>query len=156
MMPSSADTMESRLSAEQRLALVSGVYNRLNANTLEDGLLSSLYHPEAVFEDPFHRLEGLEAIEHYFARLYRSVHSIRFDYGRFWAADESDFLRWQMQFSHPAIAAGKTITVDGGTELHWQGDKVIQHHDFFDGASMLYNHLPLLGWALGKVRERLS
>ena len=39
--------------------------------------------------------------------------------------------------------------------LHWQDDKIIVHQDFFDGGAMLYEHLPVMGWAIRKLKERM-
>lgn len=152
----SASATVAGLTADQRRHLITDIYNRLDANSVGCGLLSELYHKDAVFHDPFHRIEGLDNINQYFTALYQSVESINFDYGHFWPAGHSDALRWTMTFSHPAIASGKQISVEGCTELKWQDGKVIHHRDLFDGADMLYNHLPLIGWTLGKIRERMA
>ena len=140
----------------QRLHAFTSVYDQLDREADHDALLASLYHPKAVFQDPFHRLEGLTAIQSYFSGMYQSVDQITFHYGQYWPSSEADFLRWSMVFCHPAIAAGKAIHVEGGTEFRWQDDWVIYHQDLFDGATMLYNHLPVLGWVLGKIRERMA
>lgn len=152
------------LSPADRHALITGIYDQLDADSVNSGLLAQLYHPDAVFHDPFHRVESLQQIQQYFSALYQSVEAIVFEYGQFWpgSSDDcdgdksADMLRWTMTFSHPAIASGKQIRVEGCTELHWQDGKVIHHRDLFDGADMLYNHLPLIGWALRKVRERMA
>jgi len=38
----------------------------------------------------------------------------------------------------------------------WQDNRVIRHHDLFDAGAMLYEHLPVMGWAIHKVKERLG
>ncbi len=51
-------------------------FNRLDSASLN--LLETIYHPDICFTDPAHTLEGLPALEQYFASLYENVRSIRF------------------------------------------------------------------------------
>jgi len=61
-----------------------------------------------------------------------------------------------MHYRHPSVGKGKEITLTGGTELVWQDNRVIRHHDLFDAGAMLYEHLPVMGWAIHKVKDRLG
>ena len=47
--------------------------------------------------------------------------------------------------------------VDGVTELHFAADgRVDSHLDYWDSGSQFYAHLPVLGWVVRKVRQRLQ
>lgn len=138
-----------------------GLYDHLNHKTLHSleathDRLSTVYHPSIVFVDPFHTLNGLDALSRYFFNMYRSVESIRFHYGHYWQGEEADFLRWTMHYRHPSVGKGKEITLTGGTELVWQDNRVIRHHDLFDAGAMLYEHLPVMGWAINTIKGRLA
>ena len=137
------------------------LYDQMNRDTMSSieasrERLATVYHPSVVFRDPFHTLNGLDELSRYFHQMYRAIESIHFHYGRYWHNDEADFLRWTMRYRHPAIAKGKEIELSGGTELVWQDNRVIQHTDLFDAGAMLYEHLPVMGWAIGKIRERMA
>ena len=138
-----------------------GLYDQMNRDTMHSVAasrekLATLYHPSVVFSDPFHTIHGLDELSRYFHQMYRSVESIHFHYGHYWRNEKADFLRWTMRYRHPAIARGQEIELGGGTELVWQDNRVISHTDLFDAGAMLYEHLPFIGWAIGKVKERMA
>lgn len=141
---------------QQRLDRFKHCYDQLSAETLSREFLSRVYHPDVEFIDPFHRIQGLDELTEYFRGMYRAIDHIHFDYGTALNSEHESSLCWLMSFAHPAIASGETIQVEGMTQLIWQEDRVIKHRDFFDGAEMIYNHLPLIGWTLAKVRQRMN
>jgi hypothetical protein len=139
----------------QRLQTLKDFYQQLNRSTLSRNALESLYAESAVLIDPFRQIDGLDELYLYFRHLYQSVEEIRFTYGPHISDDHYDFLHWQMDYRHPAIGKGKQISLRGGSSLQWQDGRIIRHEDFFDAGQMLYEHLPLLGYGIRKIRERL-
>jgi len=142
------------------------LYHQLNKHDTDRALLEVVYSNDIEFRDPFHHIEGLDNLSRYFKEMYANVEDIRFDFGSAWQhehlqnaqyqSQQQSFIRWQMSYRHPKINAGKTVTVDGGSELIWRDDKVIFHRDFFDAGQMLYEHLPVMGWAIRKLKERMA
>ena len=140
------------------------LYHKLNREQVNRDILASVYDEKIQFRDPFHQINGLESLTHYFINMYENVEHIEFEFGHSWLdsvdanthTKTSAFIRWQMRYQHPRINSGKTVQVDGGSELIWHNDKIIQHQDFFDGGQMLYEHLPLMGWAIRKLKERMQ
>ncbi|UTW49019.1 nuclear transport factor 2 family protein [Bacterioplanoides sp. SCSIO 12839] len=142
------------------------LYHKLNRGQVSHDILASVYDEKIQFRDPFHQVNGLESLTHYFINMYENVEHIEFEFGHSWLdsvdannhtnTKTSAFIRWQMRYQHPRINSGKTVQVDGGSELIWHNDKIIQHQDFFDGGQMLYEHLPLMGWAIRKLKERMQ
>jgi len=130
-------------------------YTDLNAETLQSGLLGELYDRNVVFVDPLHRIEGLPALQRYFEGLYRNVIDISFRYLTHWEGDGKAMLRWEMEFRHPKLHRGNPITVPGVTYLRFN-DKVTWHQDYFDSNQMIFDHLPILGSALGWLKGRLN
>jgi hypothetical protein len=62
-----------------------------------------------------------------------------------------------MRYRHPRLKAGKhDIKVDGVTLLRWENNLVVQHQDIFDAGSLLYEHLPVIGWLIHKLKERMA
>jgi hypothetical protein len=118
--------------------------------------LATLYSEDVVFTDPLHQIRGLHALQPYFAQLYANVSRLQFDfYGFDEVSPGSGYLRWTMSYSHPRLAKGRLIRVDGCSHLLWR-DKVYQHRDYFDAGAMLYEHLPLMGRVIAWLKRRLA
>ena len=119
-------------------------------------LLDSLYSKDIVFTDPLHNIQGLTALQRYFADLYSNVSQLRFDfYGFDQVAEGEGYLRWKMSFCHPRLANGTLIRVEGCSHLMWR-DKVYHHRDYFDAGALLYENLPLMGTAIRWLKGRLA
>lgn len=136
------------------------LYQHLDKSTVNKHTLSEVYADNVQFIDPFHRINGIDRLSMYFEGLYQNIDDISFTFGHCWLHQEhSDghaFIRWQMQFSHPRIKAGEKISVDGGSELIWQNHKIIQHQDLFDAGQMIYEHLPVLGWVIRRIKGNMQ
>lgn len=142
-------------SGELQLERFTALYKQLNRDTISHQLISSCYADSVLFTDPLHRIEGVQALTNYFVAMYSNVEQIDFDFTDSWHANNKSILRWSMSFRHPRIGAGKLITVEGCSELQWHNDLIVRHQDFFDAGAMLYEHLPLLGWVIRKLKERI-
>lgn len=70
---------------------VAQFYQQLDKSQLHR--LIEIYHPDVVFEDAAHRIEGFDALYQYFLNLYQNVHtctlpfmsSMRSMRARFWS-----------------------------------------------------------------------
>jgi hypothetical protein len=131
------------------------VYNRLNRDTVKDGLLGELYDKNIVFVDPLHRIEGLDHLQRYFEGMYRNVDEISFTYLTQWEQANEAMLRWEMTFRHPKLKGGSPILVPGVTYLTFE-DKITRHQDYFDSNQMIFDHVPVLGSLLGWLKGRLN
>ena len=126
----------------------------LNASNLHH--LGELYCHDVQFKDPLHAIRGLPALQDYFAELYANVSQLDFrfhDYDQ--VRDGAGYLRWTMSYRHPRLRRGQMIEVEGCSHLLWR-DKVYQHRDYFDAGALLYEHLPLMGTAIGWLKGRLA
>nr|WP_250885728.1 nuclear transport factor 2 family protein [Shewanella jiangmenensis] len=127
------------------------LYQHLGADNLD--LLDEVYGNEVVFIDPLHRIEGLSDLKRYFANMYQNIGSIGFEFKQVSDSGTDALLVWTMTFTHPRLAGGKAIVVDGVSQIRY-GDKVMYHRDFFDAGAMLYEHLPGLGALVRLVKRR--
>lgn len=128
-----------------------GLYQKLGANNLQ--LLDEVYGAEVIFCDPMHRVEGLASLKAYFANLYQNLGSIDFEFHRVMDDGSHAMLVWTMTFTHPRLAAGKPISVEGVSQIDYS-DKVDFHRDYFDVGAMLYEHIPGLGALVRLVKRR--
>ncbi|AFU98779.1 nuclear transport factor 2 family protein [Simiduia agarivorans] len=116
----------------------------------------SVYHPQAVFIDPIHRIEGLESIESYFRQMSENLISCQFEFTHSMEQGDEAFLRWVMRYRHPRLRGGAEIAMPGISRLRFSGDKVIEHEDCYDMGAMVYEHVPLIGRVVRWLRTRLA
>lgn len=139
----------------QRVQNFVSFYNQLSAQNL--AVLSELYHPAVQFIDPVHHIKGLTALQQYFDHAYARLDSCRFVAKSMASHSTQGFVSWQMQFSHQAIANGGLISVDGCTELQWHQDgRIIYHRDYYDLTQMVYQHVPVVAWLTGKIKQKMA
>lgn len=118
--------------------------------------LHELYSDDIHFQDPLHEIHGLAALQAYFAQLYANVSELGFTFhGYDQVQDGSGYLRWTLHYRHPRLSRGQRIDVAGCSHLLWR-EKVYQHRDYFDAGALLYEHLPLMGPAIGWLKGRLA
>ena len=60
-----------------------------------------------------------------------------------------------MSFTHPKLAGGKAIIVDGATDLRFD-EKITYHRDYIDMGQMLYEHIPVLGSAIRYIKKQAA
>jgi limonene-1,2-epoxide hydrolase len=130
-------------------------YNQLGSHNLD--LLAEIYSEDVRFVDPVHEITGLVALRDYFAGLYESITAVSFDFTERISSPGKSFVEWKMQFSHPKLARGATITLSGVSHLQFNEDgRVCYHRDYFDLGEMLYEHIPLLGKMVLYCKRRLG
>lgn len=118
--------------------------------------LQELYSHDVRFSDPLHEIQGLTALQDYFTQLYANVSHLGFRFhGYDQVQDHAGYLRWTMHYRHPRLRRGQLIEVEGCSHLLWH-EKVYQHRDYFDAGALLYEHLPLMGTAIGWLKGRLA
>ncbi|KPW09577.1 Uncharacterized protein ALO91_03445, partial [Pseudomonas syringae pv. aceris] len=114
------------------------------------------YSEDVSFSDPMHDIHGLAAMRRYFGELYANVQDLHFDFQAFDEVRPGEgYLVWTMSYSHPRLAAGRTIRVEGCSHLKWR-DKVYRHRDYFDAGALLYEHLPIMGRVIHWLKKRLG
>lgn len=119
------------------------------------GQLRNIYAENVVFKDPVHKIDGLEALETYFARICRNVDDCQFTFEHESVSDKTAFFQWVMEFSHPRLRGGEKISIRGCSLLQFD-TKVYFHEDFYDLGAMLYEHIPLVGRLVLWLKTRLS
>lgn len=115
--------------------------------------VETLYDPDVVFQDPFHRIEGRDALAAYFARLNKNVASCTFTFHDTLLGPSSVALRWTMDLR---VKRGPRapIVVDGTSWLT-VGTLAATHTDHFDAGAMLYEQIPGLSLLLRTLKRAL-
>lgn len=117
--------------------------------------LPKLYHPTIIFKDPIHELKGLAALTDYFANFCKQGNQYRFEFTNEVISHDQAFFQWHMHYAHPSLANGKPLLLNGGTLIKFNA-QIIYHEDFYDMGAMIYQHVPLLGWAVRKINARIA
>lgn len=117
--------------------------------------LGELYHADAVLIDPFGQHQGLFAIQRYLTHLLANVDRCRFTVDTPLSENQRFFVTWTMHWSHPRIAGGEMLELPGCSVVDIEDQRIIQQRDYYDAGEMLYEHLPLLGWAVRGVKRRV-
>ena len=124
-------------------------------DTQPPSALAALYHANAVLIDPFGQHRGLSAIQGYFSHLLANVARCRFDIDTPVCNAQRFAVAWTMHWSHPRIAGGETLALPGCSVVDIAGEQVLHQRDYYDAGEMIYEHLPLLGWAVRGVKRRV-
>jgi hypothetical protein len=61
-----------------------------------------------------------------------------------------------MKYRHPKLANNKEITVKGHSHLVFNGDKIVEHQDYFDVGALLYRNIPLVGSVIKLIDKRAT
>lgn len=128
-------------------------YADINTESVKQ--LSAIYDTEVQFIDPVRMHTGLSALQNYFSNLLSNVTHCRFDIASIDTIDNRLFILWKMHYGHPQIAGGKPITLQGTSFLKEQANKVVFQQDYYDMGAMLYEHIPVMGFVVKKLKDRL-
>jgi hypothetical protein len=129
------------------------LYSRFDSSITEQ--LGRLYSPDVIFKDPVHQTQGLDALKTYFAGFCSPEIDCQFNFYNQVVTAEQAFIQWQMRYSHARLKHGKSLTLNGGTLIKFT-DVITSHEDFYDMGAMIYQHIPLLGWAVKKINNHIA
>lgn len=116
--------------------------------------LDNIYTTDMVFRDPVHQLEGLVKLQDYLVDLCEGLTEYRVEYLDELVSGQSAYLKWEMHLRHRALGSG-LISLRGMSHLQFE-DKVYFHEDSYDMGAMLYEHIPLLGAVVRRLKRRLA
>lgn len=129
------------------------IFNRLDKEPVK--LIRDLYREDIVFQDPIHEIRGLDNLQKYMEGLYEGVQSCQFDFTDPLAAEGEAWQPWTMRLVHPKLHKKGPAVVAGTSHIQHDGAKVTFHRDYFDMGAMIYEHVPVLGGIVRKVKARL-
>ncbi|CAA6801069.1 MAG: Unknown protein [uncultured Sulfurovum sp.] len=130
-----------------------GFYEELSPNfsKTEYGLFFDDY---SRFEDPFQKVEGLEAIEHIFVDMYEKLHEPRFVVDEVICSKEVAYLKWQFIYAMNPKEETQTFTGVSRVTFSTLG-KVLTHTDYWDAAQHVYEKIPILGSIIRLIKRKL-
>lgn len=119
--------------------------------------LSDVYSHNIEFIDPIATHHGIETVTQYFGRLLKGTSSCDFTIHSIKSLSDDEFVaEWQMRFVSSSLKTDNPIVVDGITVAKTEGDYVTYHRDYYDMGQLAYEHVPLLGYFVRKVKGKLQ
>ncbi len=112
--------------------------------------IDDLFASDALFIDPFNRVQGTASIRRIFEHLLQHWPRARFKVTERCCSGDTAYLRW-----HFWPDPDRALRIEGVSRVAFAEDgRVRSHRDYWDTASELYAHVPLLGgpmrWLLGR------
>lgn len=134
---------------------VRDLYFRFDEQSL--GSLADIYSDDIQFRDPLHAVNGLGNLADYYGSMMIDLIECRFEFHHSLEMCERGeaVLFWTMHYRHKKLAGGKSLELTGNTHLLFN-DKVYYHRDYFDAGSMLYEHIPVMGFAIRTIKKRVG
>jgi limonene-1,2-epoxide hydrolase len=130
------------------------LYQDLDQSSISQ--LSNVYASSICFVDPVTTHTGIHQVANYFAQLLDNTNSCQCTVTRILTQGNQYMVRWEMCFSNPRLRKGETIRVDGVSEITIEQDKIVYQRDFYDLGEMVYQHIPILGWLINKIKKGLA
>jgi len=117
---------------------------------------AAVYAPTAILYDNLAVINGLPAIQGYFAKAASDVDGLQVEFLQVARADVDYFVRWRMTIESARLAAEPLVSY-GVTQFRFDNEgRVLLHRDFWDAATGLYEYLPGIGGAIAGLRHRLA
>ncbi|MBU2882438.1 nuclear transport factor 2 family protein [Psychrosphaera sp. B3R10] len=130
------------------------VYSQLSVENVHH--IIDVYHEDIKFSDPAHQLSGMSQLLKYFDQLYSNVTECTFVIDEVFFQDKNAAVYWTMTYRHRRLNSHKPITVTGHSKLVGEKDRVTHHKDYLDLGQMVYEHVPLIGLVIKKLKNKLS
>ena len=126
-------------------------FNTLNKNTID--IVDDFYDANVHFQDPVVNFSNRDQVKKYYARLYKNVESIVFEFSDEIKQDKRSVAAWKMTVR----MKGKPISVDGVSVIKFGGmeGKAVYHRDYFDMGAFIYEHIPLLGNVIKGIKGKM-
>ncbi len=139
---------------EKALQRFNDFYEEYSYDAIKEGV-RGIYAENAWFGDPFHIVEGIDDIEHYFLVMAEPVESCIFIVDSVQRSGDEYFARWTMELESKA-AKGELIKTIGISHMKFNPEgKIIFQQDYWDASSML-DRLPIVGYWTRLVKDRIE
>ena len=116
------------------------------------GLISDDVH----FIDPFNDVHGRDKFQLVIDKMFEDVKDPSFQILDLAWSDDPDLclMRWDFSCTAPVIGVW---SVRGVTEIRFDAeDRISAHYDYWDASRHFYDHLPIVGWVIRKIRKKAS
>lgn len=118
--------------------------------------MAALYASEMFFNDTLHTFHHRDQLAAYMARTGSSLSESSVEVRQVMRDGPDVFVRWTMSFRTRAMGRDIHSQSIGMSHLRFNANgEVVVHQDFWDSGHALYAHLPFVGFAVRRARDRL-
>jgi steroid delta-isomerase len=118
-------------------------YGQLSPTNVD--VLLNCYSTDAIFRDPFQEVQGHLAIKHIFLQMYEQLNQPQFIVREQLLGEKQVAFLWDFQFSMKRWNTSPKC-FSGVSWLYFNDAFLVtKHHDYWDPAAGIYEHLPLIG-----------
>lgn len=119
--------------------------------------IEAVYAPDAILHDTVVTHQGMAEIKPYFIKTAERAKGVNVTIDAVIPDGRETYVRWTMDITWQKINDGKTTRSVGISHLRFDADgRVALHHDFWDSATGLYEHIPVLGSLLKWIRGKMA
>ena len=120
-------------------------------------LLDQTYSADAWFNDTLKTIRGRDAMRHYLAESAEAVQSCVVEVKEVLSNEQGDYyIRWLMTIRFKRFKKGQDTQTIGMSHVRFNSEgKVCFHQDYWDSTAGIFEHIPLLGWMIRKIKARL-
>jgi hypothetical protein len=120
-------------------------------------LLDQTYAKDVWFNDTLKTIVGRDALRVYLGHSAEAVQSCVVEVKETLKNAEGDyFVRWVMTIRFKKFKKGQDTQTIGISHLRFDADGLVCfHQDYWDSTAGIFEHIPVLGWAIRKIKARL-
>ncbi len=129
-------------------------YETLKPDTLFK--LQELVSDNVTFVDPFNSIVGVKAYSNILEDMFVRCQQPHFSVSHWAIKDKTAYIKWTFKFI-PQKSSEKHWTIVGLSEVVFNDlGLVVEHRDYWDPASQLYERLPFIGMLLKWLRGKFE
>jgi hypothetical protein len=130
-------------------------YNKYDGTNPE--VLNEFYTDDVVFEDPVTKLHGLNQLKKYYAKTYKNVKSIRFEFADIFHQGAVYGAPWKLHIAVRGLNGGKEYVVPGFSQLKFEANGLVsEHRDYVDLGDMVYERIPIQGIIISTLKKLMK
>ena len=119
--------------------------------------LGEFYTEDAVFQDPFNRVQGHVAIKHIFDDMFVRLIDPKFVITDTIEQDNRVLLVWDFSFRIKSLKPDLKRTIHGTSLIRFAADgRALSHRDYWDAAGELYEQLRVIGSVMRALKRRMA
>lgn len=142
------------INLSKKFDLYLNAFEVLNTENLSVDLIPK-FDENAEFKDPFNHVFNRKEIEHIFFDMFDQLIEPKFTIIERCFNAPSGMVYWKFQFQTAEHKERQTILGMSRIELNAKGE-IKKHIDYWDPAENIYVNIPILGWILNKIKQKLS
>lgn len=128
-------------------------YDSLTAQTSKEEY-ASFFNEASTFQDPFQKVQGLDAIHNIFVDMYKTLHQPKFKILETVCDEKSTYIQWTFEYAMSPIKPLESFTGVSRVTFDEHG-KVLSHIDYWDAAENIYEKIPLLGSLIRIIKRKI-